>query len=116
MKNIILSYINSSNSIKVNIMENIKMYKLWAKKIKKHKIIASLNVRTKDNDDIPLYEKRDKCVNEICKRFDISVPIWLDKHKKEFAEFKTVTFYAEDFIDEIDFDKLEIELVDDKSQ
>jgi len=30
----------------------------------------------------------------------------------EFTQFKYVTLYAEDFIDEIDFDKLEIELLD----
>jgi len=31
----------------------------------------------------------------------------------KFAQFKYVVFYAQDFIDEIDFDKLEIELMDD---
>ncbi|MBP1926653.1 hypothetical protein J2Z76_002522 [Sedimentibacter acidaminivorans] len=86
------------------------MYKLWAKKIKHNKIISSITV--KNNEDISFSEKRDKCLKEICQKFDLSVPLWLEKHRIEFSEFKYVTFYEDDFIDDIDFDKLEIELID----
>ena len=87
------------------------MYKLWAKKIKSNKIIDSIVVKNKE--DISLEQKRDKCLKEICKKLDISVPVWLKKHDFEFSQFKYVIFYSHDFIDEIDFDKLEIELIDD---
>ncbi|MFA9423159.1 MAG: hypothetical protein ACERLG_06255 [Sedimentibacter sp.] len=87
------------------------MYKLWAKKIKSNKIINSLVVKNKE--DLSLEEKRDKCLKEICQKLDISVPIWLKNHELEFSQFKYVTFNPHDFIDEIDFDKLEIELLDD---
>lgn len=89
------------------------MYKLWAKKIKDNKIIASLN--TKNNENIASSQKLDKCFKEICQKFDLSVPLWLEKHDAEFSQFKYVTFYHDDFIDDIDFDKLEIELIDDKT-
>jgi hypothetical protein len=87
------------------------MYKLWAKKIKNNRIVASVTARNKE--DIPVQQKRDRCFKEICKKLDISVPLWLSKHEQEFGQFKYVVFYAEDFIDDIDFDKLEIELIDD---
>ncbi|WP_326910781.1 hypothetical protein [Sedimentibacter sp. MB31-C6] len=87
------------------------MYKLWAKKIKNNKIISSLNI--KNDENLSPLEKREKCFKEICQKFDISVPLWLSKHNFEFNEFKYVTFYPNDFIDEIDFDKLEIEMIDD---
>lgn len=87
------------------------MYKLWAKKIKDNKIIASLNI--KNNENIPLNEKREKCFREICLKFDLSVPLWLKKHDDEFIQYKYVIFYPDDFIDEVDFDKLEIDLLDD---
>lgn len=87
------------------------MYKLWAKKIKDSKIIESLNI--KNDENISLTEKREKCFKEIFKLLDLSMPIWLKKHDKEFTEFKNVTFYPDDFIDYIDFDKLEIDLLDD---
>lgn len=87
------------------------MYRLWAKKIKSNKISDSLVV--KNNENISPDEKREKCLKEICQKFDISVPVWLKTHDMEFSQFKTVTFYPHDFIDDVDFDKLEIELIDD---
>lgn len=87
------------------------MYKLWARKIKNNRIINSIVVKNKDN--ISLDEKRKKCMDEICKKLDLSIPVWLKKHDIEFSQFKYVVLYPEDFIDEIDFDKLEIELIDD---
>lgn len=90
------------------------MYKLWAKKIKDNRIINQIVVSNKDN--MSNEEKRVKCMDEICKNFDLSVPVWLNKHHMEFSQFKYVTLYSEDFIDDIDFDKLEIELIDDGSQ
>lgn len=87
------------------------MYKLWAKTIKNNRIINSLVVENKEN--ISGEEKRSKCIKEICKTLDLSIPLWLKKHEIEFSQFKYVVFYPEDFIDEIDFDKLEIELIDD---
>jgi len=87
------------------------MYKLWARKIKTNKIISSFVVKNKE--EISLEEKKVKCLKEICQKLDISVPIWLKKHEFEFSQFKYVIFTSQDFIDEIDFDKLEIELLDD---
>lgn len=86
------------------------MYKLWARKIKKNNLIDSIVVKNKEN--IPSQEKRDKCLKEICQKLDLSVPVWLSKHDLEFSQFKYVTFYPHDFMDEVDFDKLEIELID----
>lgn len=87
------------------------MYKLWAKKINKNHLTDSIVVKNKE--DITPSEKREKCLKEICQKLDISVPVWLKKHDLEFSQFKYVTFYPQDFIDEIDFDKLEVELIDD---
>lgn len=87
------------------------MYRLWAKKIKSNRIVDSLVV--KNGEVISPDEKRDKCLKDICQKFDVSVPVWLKKHHMEFAQFKSVSFTSQDFMDEIDFDKLEIELIDD---
>lgn len=86
------------------------MYKIWAQKIKDNKIIDSITIF--GEKDIAKSDERDKCLNEVCEKFDISVPIWLDKHQNEFYNFFAVTFFQEDFIDEINFDKLKIERID----
>lgn len=90
------------------------MYRLWAKAMKHNKIINSIDV--KNNEKIPMEQKMKKCFLEIFYKLDVSVPVWLPKHDKEFYEFKKITFFQDDFIDEVMFDKLEIELVDDGSK
>lgn len=90
------------------------MYRLWAKIIKNGRIINSVDVSNKDN--ISLEEKRKKCFEQICYEFDLSMPLWLNKHSIEFNEFKSVTFYSDDFIDKVDFDKLVIDLINDGTE
>lgn len=89
------------------------MYKLWAKAICNNKIIKSITVSC--NENISIEEKRKKCFNEIFYKLDVSAPIWLEKYKNDFYEFKLLTFRRDDFIDEVYFDKLEIDLIDDES-
>ena len=62
----------------------------------------------------PLVDRLEKCLRAVCKDFDISVPIWLDRNTKEFACFRRTTFTPEQFIDQVKFDKLQIEVVLDK--
>lgn len=90
------------------------MYRIWVKKIKNNKTITSLNI--KNNENINLIEKRNKCLVEACQKFDLSVPIILKRHEDDFSEFNYITFYPDDFIDDIDFDKLEFELIDDGTE
>lgn len=90
------------------------MYKLWAKQIKNNRIINSVVAENKDN--ISVEEKRGKCIDEICKKFDLGIPVWLKSHDMDFSQFNYVVLYPGDFIDEIDFDKLEIELIDDEKK
>lgn len=87
------------------------MYRLWAKAIKNNKTIKSIDVKNGENISQEL--KLKKCLSEIFNKLDISAPIWLSKHDKEFMEFKKIIFLKDDFIDEVNFDKLEIDLIDD---
>ncbi len=87
------------------------MYRLWAKAIKNNKIINSVDVG--NNENITQEQKLKKCLSEIFYKLDISAPVWIQKHDKEFSEFKKIIFFKDDFVDEVNFDKLEIDLIDD---
>lgn len=87
------------------------MYRLWAKAIKNNKIINSIDV--KNGENITQEQKLKKCLSEIFYKLDVSAPVWLPKHDKEFMEFKKIIFYKDDFVDDVIFDKLEIDLIDD---
>ena len=62
----------------------------------------------------PLVDRLELCLRIICKEFDVSVPLWLDRNTSEFACFRRTNFTPEQFIDQVKFDRLEIEVVLDK--
>ena len=55
-------------------------------------------------------------IKEITGDFDLSCPILLKKHVQDLAHFNRVTFKADDFIESVDFDKFEIEILREKKK
>ena len=53
-------------------------------------------------------------MGDICHQLDIARPVMLDRHVKDFNDFKRVSFRASDFIEKVDFDRFELELIDDQ--
>ena len=51
-------------------------------------------------------------LESLCNRFDIGKPIVCDKHAYELSEFRRTVFYPDDFIEAVDFDTFEIEIID----
>lgn len=82
------------------------MPRLWARIVKGHRIV---NQGTWDCR----YEDVEDALTELCREFDIPRPIWLDKHRREYEEFRRTRFLPEHFMEEIPFQRLEIEYLDD---
>ncbi len=53
-----------------------------------------------------------KALEEICHEFDLSQPIWLDSNVREFQRHSKARFYKDSFIEEIPFDYLEIQILE----
>ena len=51
-------------------------------------------------------------LDEICYEFDLSKPLWLDSTIAEFKRHAKARFYQDNFVDEIDFDYLEIQIIE----
>ena len=51
-------------------------------------------------------------IREICHEFDLAKPIWLLPNIDEFAARGKVRFGADNFIEQIDFDYLEIQIIE----
>ena len=56
-----------------------------------------------------------RALEELCLQFDLSKPIWLDASIKEFKAHSKVRFSQDNFIDSIDFDYLEIHVIEESS-
>ena len=47
-----------------------------------------------------------------CRELDLAVPLWLDSTVREFQQHSRCRFYPDAFIEEIDFDYLELHVLE----
>ena len=85
------------------------MSRLWLKVIRNHRIALQ------DAETCAWGEEKDVLV-EMCKRLDLPCPIWLSKHDSEYARFRRTAFSPEHFVESVEFDRLEIEFLDDSDK
>ena len=86
------------------------MFRLWAKEFKDNHMIQD-TVIVKDIDDTRTHNIF-HALDEICYEFDLSKPIWLDSTIEDFRRHAKTRFYQDNFVDSIDFDYLEIEVIE----
>ena len=86
------------------------MFRLWGK-IWKNNRMAADTVICDDSPDTRTH-KVFRALDEICYTFDLSKPIWLDVTIAEFKKHAKARFYQDNFVDSIDFDYLEIQIIE----
>ena len=84
------------------------MFRLWGKEFKDNRMLKDLVIC--DESDDTRTHKIFHALDEICYEFDLSKPLWLDSTINEFKRHSRARFYQDSFIDEIDFDYLEIQI------
>lgn len=89
----------------------ICMFKLWAKEFKNNRLLKDITISDMAEDKNRTKKVFD-AVDEVCYEFDLSKPIWLDKNIEEFKRIDRTRFYQDNFIDGIDFDYLEIHVIE----
>lgn len=87
------------------------MFRLWGKLYKDNTILKDI-VICNGEKEMPVAKKLDQAIYEICMHFDLQKPLWLKNNEKDFHKFKMTTFRNDHFIEEIDFDYLEIEVIE----
>ena len=65
-----------------------------------------------DNSEDTRTHKVFRALDEICYAFDLSKPIWLEKTIQDFKRHDRTRFTQDNFIDSIDFDYLEIHVIE----
>lgn len=85
------------------------MARLWAKIIRNHRIYRQATAECAWGDV-------DDALTELCRDFDIPKPLWLEKHGREFDSFRRTVFLPEHFMEEVPFQRLEIEFLDDDNR
>ncbi len=86
------------------------MFRLWAKTFKDNHMLRDTVVED-DSTDTRTH-KVFRALDEICYQFDLSKPIWLDATVNDFRRHSKARFYQDNFVDSIDFDYLEIHVIE----
>lgn len=86
------------------------MFRLWAKEWKDNRMLRDMVVE--DASDDTRTHKIFRAIDEVCRRFDLSKPIWLDSTIQDFKRHDKARFSQDNFIDAIDFDYLEIHVIE----
>lgn len=86
------------------------MFRLWAKAFKDNRMLRDTCIDD-DSDDTRTH-KIFHALDEVCRQFDLGAPIWLDNTVSEFKRHKKARFTQDNFIEGIDFDYLEIQIIE----
>ena len=86
------------------------MFRLWAKIIKDNHLLRDTFIC--DGSADTRTHKFFHAIEEVCYQFDLGKPIWLDSTITEFKRHDKARFTADNFIESIDFDYLEIQVIE----
>lgn len=87
------------------------MFRIWAKIFKDNRMIKDMVV-CNDSQDQRRTQKVFAAIDEICHTYDLSKPIWLESTIADFKRHDKARFHQDNFIDRIDFDFLEIQVIE----
>lgn len=89
------------------------MFRVWGKIIKKNRLMKDTVVEIEDYT-ISRTQKVYQALDTMCYEFDLAKPIWLDINKKDFIQYAKTRFTKDCFIEEIDFDYLEFQVIEEE--
>jgi len=83
---------------------------IWFKLWKNSKLIKDYVFADESKDTRT--HKVFKAMDAVCYEFDLGKPIWLDANIAEFKRHAKTRFHQDNFIEAIDFDYLEIQVME----
>jgi hypothetical protein len=88
----------------------IKMFRLWARIFKENHMVRDTVIC--DNSGDTRTHKVFNAVEAVCYEFDLQKPIWLESNIADFKRHNKTRFRKDSFIEEVYFDFLEIEVIE----
>ena len=87
------------------------MLTLWGKVLRNGKTIQS---ETYTSEKADMSAAILECLEHFSKTFDIEAPMWHSQHTKQLGLFRKATFRPDDFIDKVNFDRFELQIIGDE--
>ncbi len=86
------------------------MFRLWGKIWQDNRLQKDTTI-CDDTQDTRTH-KIFRALDDICAQFDLGKPIWLDSNIREFQRHSKTRFTQDNFIEQIAFDFLEIQVIE----
>ena len=86
------------------------MFRLWVKEWKNNHMLCDTPICDDSADTRTL--KVFRALETACYELDLGKPIWLDSNVEEFRRHAKARFYQDIFMEEIPFDYLEIQIIE----
>lgn len=86
------------------------MFRLWAKEFSDNHMLRDITIENSGDDTRT--HKVFQALEEVCYAFDLGKPIWLDSNINEFKRHAKTRFRQDSFVEEIGFDFLEIQVIE----
>lgn len=85
--------------------------RIWGKLMKNNRLLKDMVV---ENYDYTLNRTKKvyQALEEMCYEFDLAKPIWLENNKNEFIKFSRTRFTSDSFVEDIDFDFLDFQVIE----
>lgn len=86
------------------------MFRMWGKIFKDNRMLKDTVIEI--DEDCSRTKKVFQSLDDICHEFDLGIPMWLDSTVDEFKRHAKCRFTQDNFIEQIDFDFLEIHVIE----
>ena len=87
------------------------MFRMWGKLIRNNKVTKDVTISIGDYS-LSRTQMVFQALDEICYALDLGKPIWLDANVAEFKRRSRTRFGQDHFIEQIPFDYLEIQVIE----
>ncbi|MCU6762564.1 Uncharacterised protein [uncultured Roseburia sp.] len=86
------------------------MFRIWGKIFKDNRMLQDTTICDESEDTRT--HKVFRALEEICYEFDLGKPIWLENTIAEFKRHAKARFYQDNFVEQIEFDYLELQVIE----
>jgi len=87
------------------------MFRMWGKIFKNNHLLKDTTICISDYS-LSRTQMVFQALDDICYEFDLGKPLWLDANVREFQRLARTRFKQDHFIEHIDFDFLEIQIIE----
>lgn len=87
------------------------MFRMWGKLIKDNRLLKDTTIAIGDYS-LSRTQMVFQALDDICCHFDLGKPIWLELNIRDFQLHAKTRFKQDNFIEHIDFDFLEIQIIE----